>query len=94
VSSGSQLRGLDELAREAISTALLRLGMAALWSEGLRQAEQIELVLIRIRRPPAAKPAELDVGGMTSEQDFPSNVIDINTRRRVSLAVTSTDGRR
>jgi hypothetical protein len=93
VISGSQLRGLDELAREAISAALLRLGLAALLSEGLRQAEQIKLVLVRIRHPPAAKPAELDVGGVTSEQDFPSNVIDINTRRRVSLVVTSTGDR-
>lgn len=91
--SSNQLRGLDELSREAISAALLRLGLAALLSEGLRQAEQIKLVLVRIGHPPAAKPAELDVGGMTSEQDFPSNVIDINTRRRVSLAVGSTGGR-
>lgn len=89
----SQLRGLDGLAHEAISAALLRLGVAALLSEGLRQAEQMKLVLVRITHPPAAKPAVLDVGGMTSEQDFPSNVIDINTRRRVSLAVTSTGGR-
>lgn len=91
--SRSQLRGLDELAQAAISAALLRSGLAALLSEGLRQGEQIKLVLVRIRHPPAADPPNLIVGGVTSEQDFPSNVIDINTRRRVSLAVTSTGGR-
>jgi hypothetical protein len=93
VISDSQLRGPEQLPREAISAALLKLGLAPLLSEGLRQAEQIRLVLAWIRRPPARKPAELVVEGVTSEQDFPSNVIDIHTRRRVSLAMTSTGGR-
>jgi hypothetical protein len=49
------------------------------------------LELVRITHPPATKPApDLHVGAVTSEQDLLSNVIDINTRRRVSLAVTST----
>jgi hypothetical protein len=93
VISDSQLRGPDQLACEAISAALLKLGLAALLSEGLRQAEQIRLVLTWIRRPPAPKSAERVVEGVTSGQDFPSNVIDIHTRRRVSLAMTGTGGR-
>jgi hypothetical protein len=90
VISHSQLRGLDEPAREAVSAALLKLGLTTVLSEGLRQAEQIKLVLVRARRPPATKPAELVVEGVTSEQAFPCNVIDINTRRRGSSAATTT----
>jgi hypothetical protein len=91
--SDSQLRGLDQLARDAIFVAVLKLGLAAVLSEGLRQTEQIKLVLVRVRRPPATKPAEPVVEAMTSEQVLPPNVIDINTRRRVSLAATTTAGR-
>jgi hypothetical protein len=93
VISDSQLRGLDRPAREAISVALLRFGMTVLLSEGLRQATQIKLLLVRNRHPPAAEPAEPEPGAATLEQGFPSNVIDINTGRRLSLAVTSTGGR-
>jgi hypothetical protein len=93
VISDTQLRGLNRPAREAISVALLRFGMAVLLSEGLRQATQIRLLLVGIRHPPAAETAEPEPGDATLEQGFPSNVIDINTGRRLSLAVTSTGGR-
>ena len=47
------------------------------------------LGLTALRRPPAAQPAQLDVEAVTSAEALPSNVIDINTRRRALFAVTS-----
>jgi hypothetical protein len=48
------------------------------------------LLLVRIRHPPAAEPAQHEPVATTRGQGFPSNVIDINTGRRLSLVVTST----
>jgi hypothetical protein len=91
--SDSQLQGLDQLARDAIFVAVLKLGLTAVLAEGLRQSEQIKLVLVRVRRQRATKPAEPVAECVTSKQALPPNVIDINTRRRVSLAATTTAGR-